>query len=173
MYECGNCDRIFEAALNKQSIGFNSQWVCPYCLSDNIRSTPQLFTPQFFDDQEQLETELQEMGLLDEMPEHPNCRCNPEEELIKNAGFFFPEMGAEITDYQKAQGMTGNGYARLPAQNAELSFGDLDLNEFVLLAIDALDVKGNTEPSFKKSGTYITDMNSRFLHTFIDASFVP
>lgn len=171
MYMCLDCDRVFEAALAKQVMGSAPIWVCPYCLSEEINS--------FVTMREKLDAALQKLGLLNEtcgscddceftdcvnnnlhVPNHPNCKCIPENEQVKNGGFFFPEMA----------GNDENGYAGLPVQNKEISFEDLQLNEFVLLAMDALR---EFEPVFEKGETYITDMNSRFLHTFIDACFVP
>jgi len=151
MWICGDCDRMFQAAIAKQTIGLAVKWVCPYCISENIQDFIPVRQPKFFDDQDELDVDLQKSGLLEE-----TCGfCDDCE---------FTEMGDVVAENN------GNRYARIPDWSPEISFDDLELNEFVLLAMDALH---KFDSEFKIGKTGITDMNSRFLHTFIDGCFVP
>lgn len=98
---------------------------------------------------------------------------------FSNSDFQFPKMDGLVPQVGKDSfkaamdsfGINKEDYeqldldeAELPEWNFELSFADLDINEFLLLDLPVEDVVPIN---------YITKMNELFLHTFVDGCFVP
>lgn len=106
----------------------------------------------------EMESEAEEAGIgdlyetenpiIEGRPEHPNCFCSS-----------LGDFKAAGLDEETIKYLRNNAVAKFP-----LSFNDLDINEKLLLDLPIEDVVPIT---------YITEMNYRFLHTFVDGCFVP
>lgn len=174
MLFCSNC----EIKIESEKVGLYT--ICPSC------GIGFMITEQDVQDYKQLGLEIKRMdAALDsfgidggdyeeaglEMPEHPNCHCSNEldEEALEQLGLETSggndyERGY---DYIEEQDLCENcEFSKNAGQPFEpnISFHDLDVNEIVLLTLPI------EEPV---PIDHITDMNYRFLHTFIDSCFVP
>lgn len=157
MWRCADCEKDFEFGYIT-----DIKLVCPFCGSCNINEYgPEFYFPKMdglipnvgkdsfpkVDMEKEVDKLIDEIIGSDEMPEHPNCPC-----------YIGPELDNDTIDYMRKNVM----------MQSPLSFDDLDINEIVLLGLNLEEGEEAVRPY-----TYITDMNSRFLHTFIDADFVP
>lgn len=87
----------------------------------------------------------------------PNCGCIGIVEIPKNEN-----ISLEMSEYPNCPCHV-EPFLDVVMQSS-LSFDDMDINEKLLLDLPVEEVVPIT---------YITEMNSRFLHTFVDGCFVP
>lgn len=181
MWICIDCEKEFgELSCFRTSVGIT----CPFCGSATIVDCIDFYQPEMgsvIDDAinsldcseqdyidaslempEYIEEQIADMyatmkDLIPKMPEHPNCRCVN--------GFEKASFNMSSIDW-----IRNNPVIQIP-----LSFDDLEINEKLLIGLPVTDAILNMQ---KKPGQYdayekcITEMNERFLHTFIDDCFV-
>ncbi len=144
MLICKNCNQLFVSILI-----IAGKETCPYCGGNRIAKAVSPFKngiPEV--DPHRISQEAFENGFDDAyLDDAADCNCDGD---CENCEVTVPNQNLE-----------------LPAFEPEVSFHDLDVNEVCLLG---LNIPKESRPT---AFSYITRMQERFLHTFIDGSFVP
>ena len=174
MWYCIDCEKEFESP---GCIGDLVGITCPFCSSTTIVDCLDFFQPET--DKlipEFIEEQIADMyATMEDLkpPEHLNCSCINEFNIPEYLTNFDQTKMLRCThchddfiNRKEFEKCPRCGLGNLISEEIpQLSFDDLEINEQLLIGLP-------TERDRVVSITYLTEMNERFLHTFIDDCFV-
>lgn len=155
MWYCIDCDEEFEFYI-PDFIWNSFRKTCPFCGSKEIvdclemdAAIKDLVSDSIDNEMKKTVEELNAAikDLVPEMPEHPKCLC-----------------ANKYNNSDHLTNLSKNVYGYIVEGVTQLSFDDLEINEKLLIGLPLEDASNN----YNAQVTCITEMNERFLHTFID-----